>query len=504
MDFLSNIEADIAMSHQLRSDAPKAGVHKISMDSRPYGSHSYTHNTLSGFSYQSSYDMPDSYLRLIRKLSRQLIFTGTVGPAILSARTVPVVGDGITIKPSIDKTLSGLSDEEIKDKNSRLKSYLKYYLANAFKSSDNISGLTVDLYKIMTSVYADGDCWISIQYSKKREKEYGFGTYWQVIPGSRVINPGSNPNSDKIRNGVEYEGNEAIAIHVAVASVDNPEGYKTERIALYTKGGVRKVHQVSFPGRSEPGQLRPLPLMAPVIDDVNLLQKFRTAYVTKATLQSKIMLALYDMRIDDGGIENYRDPSSPVKTQVMEDGTAIHIPAGADLKVVDNKAPSTGYKEYSTDGVGAEVAAACDVPPEVMSKKYSTSFTAASAARSDFYKRVKLDRGCINSALKFLYGFFVSEAIQKGYIYAPGFVSDKFVNFAYKEASFSGPPMGSLNILMDAKARALMEEKCWIPKRTNAAELGYDLDTDEESTMSGAELQRLYNETLISKEGKEL
>lgn len=142
---------------------------------------------------------------------------------------------------------------------------------------------------------------------------------------------------------------------------------------------------------------------------------------------------------------------------------------GEKMTFTDLKTPSNAFGPFK-EWIWNYVAAATGTPPEVMMSKYSTSFTAHKGALNDFVKsymkkRKTFERTVLNIVVREI----AKDAIQQGYISAPGFFDGGWMTQqAYLQGMYLGPIPGHINPIVEVKAEA-EEVKQGFDLRSNKA-----------------------------------
>lgn len=436
----------------------RAAHGRVSMQN-PYGEHPNTKNTLAGLTHEQMVHMPESMLKMVRRLSRMAGKRGTVGPAIIGTRILLCVGDGLSLTPTpktgnIDK----LSEQA--------------ELIWGFFSRQKISSCGLfDIHQVVSASLENshhaGDCFLVIRYSKEQKRRFGFGTVIDIIPGDTVCNPNLVGNNGRIINGIEYDSQwKAIYLHYCVR-LPNMSGTVWKKVDLVRENWIR----IESPKRREAGMNRSIPTIAPVLDEIQLLECFRRAYVSKAITNSKLTFTVEgigDFSYPGGlGDDELLDPSFTR----LEDATIVKSPAGGKVNAIPEVSPTADAMAFSK-AIAGEISAACFIPIEVLLKSFDKSYSAGTGALNECWRIVKPDRKEAEKIYRSVYEEVLKEAWISGDFPAAGFDKSPFSRHLYVSSRWDGSPRGSLNPLAEYKARELSEKRCWTTGANNAAELG--------------------------------
>ena len=133
-------------------------------------------------------------------------------------------------------------------------------------------------------------------------------------------------------------------------------------------------------------------------------------------------------------------------------GNMYQVKTGEKVEFTDLKTPSNtfkDFKEYILDYIGA----ATGTPSQMITSKYSTSYTSHKGTFNDFKKsymkkRATFERNVMNTMIREI----AKDAIMRGYISAPGFFDNPMMRSAYLQGMYLGPVPGSINPLQEVNA----------------------------------------------------
>jgi capsid protein len=134
-----------------------------------------------------------------------------------------------------------------------------------------------------------GGAWAVRTMLPQRPGSPTHATCWRLIHDLRVSNPDDQPDTDRIRHGIELDANGTpVAIHVRMAHpsqlMADSAGHTWRRIPFWDARGRRQV--IWYANRESPDQLRTVGWYAPVITLIAHLGKVQEAHVVAKRLQS--------------------------------------------------------------------------------------------------------------------------------------------------------------------------------------------------------------------------
>ena len=152
-------------------------------------------------------------------------------------------------------------------------------------------------------------------------------------------------------------------------------------------------------------------------------------------------------------------------------GAIIDLNPGEEVQFADPKHPNTGYDAF-TNATIRMIGAALEIPPEVMLKQFSTSYSAARGALNEFWRTCGMQRDW------FAGGFcqpgheeWFTEAVARGRISAPGYFSDPAIRKAYTACSWNGPARTNLNPVQEVTAAIKRVEACFSTAQEETAQM---------------------------------
>lgn len=125
------------------------------------------------------------------------------------------------------------------------------------------------------------------------------------------------------------------------------------------------------------------------------------------------------------------------------------------------------------------IGAGLEIPPEVMMKQFTTSYSAARGALNEFWRTCSMQRdGFTDDFCQPVYEEWFAEAVARGRIHAPGFFTDPARRKAYTACAWNGPARTNLNPVQEVDAAI---------KRVDA---GFSTAQEETAQMTGGDYNR--------------
>lgn len=433
----------------------------------------------------NEYELPE-----LRYKSGELIRNFPIAASIQNRKRHSVIGPGIKVQPDIDYEYLGISKEQADIINKKLRSKFRGW-AEPLGVCDIERQVNFSGYQrlLLDSRLERGDVFTLLVGKKRPGCPYTLRL--QMIEADQVSNPSGKPDSSTLRDGVERDKDgELLGIWYQTAHPGNTTSAgsrKWEYIPFFSRVGERQL--IQFIDKRRRGQSRGVPDLTPVIEALAQLTKFSEAYLHKAVISAFFTLLYKGDDSEnsplDGIGESQGSTSVNSNLNKMGTGTAIEIGQEEDVQVVESKTPNSEYGPYY-ESVLKAIAAAVNVPPEILMLLFSTSYTAAQAAFQEYWRYVETERDLLYQQLREIYIAWFNDAIRLGIIdFLPKYdnISNYDLQQAYTRCTFVAPPKGHLRPKEQNVADGLAEDRGWKTPEQNAAERGNDYHKPpEEST----------------------
>jgi len=148
------------------------------------------------------------------------------------------------------------------------------------------------------------------------------------------------------------------------------------------------------------------------------------------------------------------EPSGPNEYS-MGPGQVNVMEPGEDVVFADPKRPAGGFDAFVT-AICSQIGAALEIPADLLLKKFNASYSASRAALLEAWKAFKMRREWLaDDFCRPIYEVWMSEAVARGRIYAPGFFDNPAIHAAYLGSEWLGPSQGQLDPTKEITAEIL-------------------------------------------------
>jgi lambda family phage portal protein len=488
------------LSHLLKPKATnKQKINPSAMVGLPFAGY-----TQRSYGQKYDYGLSTAYPSLIldhaalRAQSRKAYHQSTLGKAIIDTFTRLAIGDGVTPQPAPMANILGISQEDATNWATQVKELFELY---AMAKNQNRSGL-MSFYQAQKfhsiNYLRDGECFVRFYYSDN--KKLLNPLQFEFVDPNQILGQGYTTTTANVsgisegltattgsliypHDGIERNvAGKEIAYNVIVQNKKTAEP-KFVRIPAIDSWSGRIIMLHSFE-HSYAGQLRGLPKIADVIQELENLTDFVLAQISCAINQSNMYMYVkpskdnaasnpWDGKIGAAGpIESAPLPGQPdIPTnqgdfafQLLEatrrrpgSDFMANLEAGEELDVVKNTAPSAEYDKFS-ETFSAFVSAATGIPIEMVLMKFGQNY---SASRATFLLADQSVKQFFNDQVTDYYNptyqMWLAGEIARGTIKAPGW-SDPRMRAAWAHVSWNRPPWGEIDELKAIKADELAVE----------------------------------------------
>lgn len=437
---------------------------------------SWKKKSLKGFTAESgspSEDI-DQHNSTLRQRARMLYMAAPIATSAIRTNRTNVIGCGLKLKSRINRQILGLTQEQADAWEKKVEAEFELWASR--KQACDATGVN-DFYALqqltLMSWLMSGDAFVII----KRYPEtplYPYSLRLHVIEADRVSTPtnllqpvyntteGKAENGNRIFDGVEIDENGAIVAYYISNrypnSVINPADIKWTRVEAYGKlTGLPNILQIMDSERPE--QYRGVSYLAQVIEPLLQMRRYTESELMAALVESfftafiKTESTPNDMPFNEVAPQDQvsRDPNE----YEMGPGVINVLNPGEDVTFADPKRPSNGFDAFMR-ALCEQVGAALEIPADLLLKAFDASYSASRAALLEAWKAFKMRREWFTSDFcRPIYEIWMSEAVAKGRISAPGFFTDPIIRAAWLGSEWIGPSQGQLDPVKEITAEIL-------------------------------------------------
>lgn len=424
----------------------------------------------------------DTKLSGMRAASRDMYMNTSMAASIVRRYRTNVVSYGLQVQPTIDREFLGISEEEA-----------KRFISAAIREYDLWTNSIFSDYSMMStpdelqaliyiSSIIDGDVFYLLPWLEENAtNNWPYETVVKAVSADLIRDPdkkyiSQTDTNAKIRNGVEYRKGRLYGYWLA--NYYSSDSYQIERkenfqlIPVLDKNGEQQIFH--FFDNERIDQRRGIPLLAPIIEDLRTITRLTKSELTSALIASMFTVFIKDQSGMAGTMQEGYKPEEtmmggggdgPEEAQEEKDtghefdyelgpGTIQYLEDDKDIEIAEtrNKNDFSGFFK----AMATQVAAAIDVPYEIVFLEFQKSYSAMRGAIVEAGKKWRRERVRVAKRIcQPWYEAVLKEAIMKGRIKAPKFFDDPIYRKEWCKANWVGAGQGHIDPLKEVKASAL-------------------------------------------------
>lgn len=456
------------------SQVQQSIIRSVKLKGYSHAGASYTKKNLKGFTVESGSPAEDINANnyTLRQRSRMLYMSAPIAAAALKRQRTNIIGAGLRLKSTIDREVLGLTQEQAEEWQRRTQA--EFALWAQRKQACDATGVNnfYGMQQLVALAYPmSGDVFALIKRAEI-SKLMPYSLRLHILEADRVRTPdtaqantvSNNPlltnlttaklkNGNYIYDGVEVDKNGAVvAYHIANTY---PREFGTEttkfaRVEAYGKEtGLPNILHIMDTERPE--QYRGVPYLAQVIEPMLQMRRYTEAEITAAIVQSFFTAFITSEKEaedvlgnevgGDGVPEASRDPNE----YEMGAGTINLLEPGEGVSFASPTHPQTGFDAFMRS-MCEQVGACLEIPADLLLMAFNSSYSASRAALLEAWKGFRMRREWIaDDFCKPVYEIWLTEAVARGRISAPGFLTDPIIRQAYLGSEWIGPSQGQLD-----------------------------------------------------------
>lgn len=412
----------------------------------------------------------------LRQRARMLYMAAPIATSAIKTNRTNVVGVGLQLKSRIDREVLGLSADQAEAWQKSTEREFSLWAEN--KRACDATGMNTfyGLQQLaLISWLLSGDCiGVIKQYKPSRLLPYSLRVH--LIESDRIATPGGygmgqsityttgkNPTTgNTIYDGVEVDKNGAVVAYHIRSNYPFEVGAATTQwarvLAYQQHTGLPNVVHVMDSER--PDQYRGVSYLAQVIEPLLQLRRYTESELMAAVIESFFTAFVKTEAPTDEMPFNEVEPAAPEEPRgpneySMGPGQINIMQPGEDVTFASPARPAGGFNNF-VGAIAGQIGAALEVPADLLLKSFNASYSASRAALLEAWKAFKMRREWLaDDFCRPIYEIWMSEAVARGRIYAPGFFSDPAIHAAYLGSEWLGPSQGQLDPVKEITAEIL-------------------------------------------------
>lgn len=459
--------------------ARRAAARKtLSVIDSGYGNYgaNLTKRSMRGWRYHGGSPQEDieDNLDVLRQRSRDAYMGIPIAAAMIKTMRTNVVCSGLVPTPQVDTDFLGLDEKQADELQAQIVREFNLWADSTDCDADGIDNFW-NLQRLAYIGYLmNGDAFAVLPYDEPQGRPYGLQV--RLIEADRICSPDGydrlapcevhGHQVHQIVQGVETDETGRVVAywicdHHPLAKLDHNE-LRWQRVEA--RGELTRNRNIlHIMKRERAGQLRGVPMLAPVLESLKQLGRYTEAELDAAMVASMVTVMIQKDSPSNtapfGQVppEAAKDPNTPPDELGIELAPAaiFDLAPGEKANMLDPKHPTTTYDGFVT-AEAKQIGAAAEIPIEVLFKSFSNNYSASRGALNEFWRVCDMERsGFADSFCQPVYERWFAEAVARGRINAPGFFNDPAVARGYLGCRWNGPARTNLDAKAEIEAAEL-------------------------------------------------
>lgn len=411
----------------------------------------------------------------LRQRARMLYMAAPIAASAIRTNRTNVIGIGLQFKSRVDRETLGMTQEAADAWQAHTEREFALW-AEDKRACDatGVNNFAAMQQLALASWLTSGDVFAVVKrYQPTPLHPYSLRLH--LIEADRVATPvdsgavspmlattGKAANGNVIYDGVEVDGDGRItAYHIRSTYPFEFGTAETKWTRVPVCGARTGLPNVLHVMESErPDQYRGVSCLAQIIEPLLQLRRYTESELSAALVESfftafvKTNAGADDNPFNEVGSsqpETSRDPNE----YEMGPGQINFMEPGEDIVFASPQRPASGFGDFMR-AVCEQAGAALEIPADLLLKSFNSSYSASRAALLEAWKAFRMRRKWfVDDFCTPVYELWLSEAVARGRISAPGFFTDPAIRAAYLGAEWIGPSQGQLDPVKEITAEIL-------------------------------------------------
>lgn len=421
-------------------------------------------------------------IETLRARSRDLYMGTPLATGALKTIRTNVVGSGLSLNAQIDAEFLGLSDDEAREWEANVEREWRLWAETTACDAERRQNFYQLQSLVILSALVSGDVFVALPMVPRGRCPYD--TRVSVIEADRVCNPldSSYTAGRDILGGIEVGPyGDTVAYWVAKFSpYAVPTATTTDKLLNEWKrvpafgqktGRANMLHVMCDVER--PAQRRGVPVLAPVIEALKQLGRYTDAELMAAVISGMFTIFVTSDQKQRPMAGGFAPPTVDKDPNAYElgNGAIVSLGEGERIETANPGRPNTAFDGFVV-AICRQIGSALEIPYELLVKSFTSSYSASRGALLEAWKMFRMRREwLVGSFCQPVYEAWLTEAVAKGRVEAPGFFDDEAIRAAWCRAEWFGDSQGQLDPQKEAAAAKLRVDEGFSTRERETAEL---------------------------------
>lgn len=448
-----------------------------------YGRHgaSYAKKSLIGWlsaGQDADADIVDQ-LSTLRNRSRDLYMGSPLATGALKTVRTNVVGSGLALNAQIDAKFLGLAEEQAREWEENTEREWRLWSESVNCDAERRQTFFQLQSLVLLSALMSGDVFVTMPIIPRKGCAYDLRI--GLIEADRVCDPLTPSTTANVLGGIEVGTyGETVAYWVAkyhpgaIPRIGQDLQQEWKRVLAFgTTTGRRNVLHI-MADVERPAQRRGVPMLAPVIEALKQLSRYSEAELMAAVV-SGMFTVFVKSNTPDSPLATAFNPAMQVdkdpSAYEMGNGSIVALEEGEEVQIADPSRPNPNFDPFVI-AICRQIGSALEIPYELLVKNFTASYSASRASLLEAWKMFRMRREwLVGNFCQPIYEEWLTEAVLKGRVQAPGFFDDPAIRAAWCGAEWFGDAQGQLDPKKEAEAAKIRVDEGFSTREREAAEL---------------------------------
>ena len=418
-------------------------------------------------------------LETLRNRSRDLYMGSPLATGALKTVRTNVVGSGLALNAQVDAKFLGLTEEQAKEWEENTEREWRLWSESVNCDAERRQTFFQLQSLVLLSALMSGDVFVTMPIIPRKGCAYDLRI--GLIEADRVCDPLNASTTANILGGIEVGTHgETVAYWVAkhhpgaIPRIGQDLQQEWKRVLAFgTTTGRRNVLHI-MADVERPAQRRGVPMLAPVIEALKQLSRYSEAELMAAVV-SGMFTVFVKSNTPDSPLATAFNPAMQVdkapNAYEMGNGSIVALDEGEEVQIADPSRPNPNFDPFVI-AICRQIGAALEIPYELLVKNFTESYSASRASLLEAWKMFRMRREwLVGNFCQPIYEEWLTEAVLKGRVQAPGFFDDPAIRAAWCGAEWFGDAQGQLDPLKEANAAKVRVDEGFSTREREAAEL---------------------------------
>ncbi len=407
-----------------------------------------------------------SNLETLRSRSRDLVRNVPSAKAALKKKSIHVVNTGIRFRSRLDHEALGITKKQARKYEKQITKVVHRWAKSKNSDATRTNTFYQNTLLVYHSMLESGDCFAFMPFLDRPNAYLDLAV--KVVESDLCVPP---TFADERNNagGVELDSWGAPLGYWFkknyVEDIDTgAPGDEPEFIPAF--GGETGRPLVLHVYTTErPGQRRGIPLLAPVIEPLKQMGRYKDAELMAAVVSGMFTVFIETLSGQQsvGSIQG-DEKAGDENDYEMSYGGVVNLAQDEKVTVADPGRPNPNFDSF-TNSILREIGGALGIGAEMIQGYYSSSYNAARAAFLDAYAGFKVEiANIVSDFCEPCKDTVILNAVLRDKLDLPGYLDDPDIRQLWQDGVWVAPSFGQLDPLKETNARKIKVQQRFISR----------------------------------------